>query len=444
MPTIQNSMRWPSSSSGAPCFASCSASASASARSSVASASAVIARVMSSSGAPARCRARPAVRAPAGAPPAAPPAAAARRRCSVSISAPIAARDGAPGRQQRQLVGIAAAHALHEAAVCRRNAVDGPGSVVHRRAGTTLLAQGSLLHCLGTRLSASARRPALGPSRRALRRPPSFMFDAPTAAPLAGPPWLLQLRRVVALDAGAAGRGVERTARRLADPALGDSAAHRAVAPADRATGQCRRSVSRCASARIDVQSRGWVPALELQRRGAADADGREALRLPRVAAALSARSLLALELRFEQLLIDGAQLEVRRDALGRLHVAGIAIGGAAQDDDSACRRLVLRAARVRHPRRPAALDRRDARVAPPLELSDVTLVVRNGLRRHDLRLDATPPPAGASASRCAGASRSRCSRAPATGGAGAARCTPSCRVPTCASCAAMSTCRSS
>ncbi|NHW17400.1 hypothetical protein HA071_26395, partial [Escherichia coli] len=51
------------------------------------------------------------------------------------------------------------------------------------------------------------------------------------------------------------------------------------------------------------------------------DPSGREALRLPKVAAALSARSLLSLNLRFEQLLIDAPQVEVRRDAKGRFFV---------------------------------------------------------------------------------------------------------------------------
>jgi hypothetical protein len=42
------------------------------------------------------------------------------------------------------------------------------------------------------------------------------------------------------------------------------------------------------------------------------DAQQRPALQLPRVLASISPQSLLAFELRFEQLLIEGAQLEVR------------------------------------------------------------------------------------------------------------------------------------
>ena len=45
------------------------------------------------------------------------------------------------------------------------------------------------------------------------------------------------------------------------------------------------------------------------------DAQQRPALQLPRVEARLSPAALLAFELRFDQLLIEGPQLEIRRDA---------------------------------------------------------------------------------------------------------------------------------
>ena len=106
----------------------------------------------------------------------------------------------------------------------------------------------------------------------------------------------------------------------------------------------------------------------------------------------MSPRSLLALEPRFAQLLIDGASLDVRRDKSGRIRVAGLdfasAQGGA--DDDAAAdwffrqHEFVIRAGTLRW------ID--EARSAEPLALADVELVVRNGLREHDVRLDATPP----------------------------------------------------
>ncbi|MDN3918785.1 YhdP family protein [Roseateles violae] len=148
----------------------------------------------------------------------------------------------------------------------------------------------------------------------------------------------------------------------------------------------------------ISVRSGGWIPALELREVRLLDRQGREALRLPRVAAALSVRSLLALELRFDQLLIDGPQLEIRRDAQGRLFVAGLSVDTAEERPEAGGRaeewadwffsqhEFVVLNGRVRW------IDER--RQAPPLELSDLNLVLRNGLRAHALRLDATPPPA--------------------------------------------------
>jgi uncharacterized protein (TIGR02099 family) len=148
----------------------------------------------------------------------------------------------------------------------------------------------------------------------------------------------------------------------------------------------------------IQVRSSGWVPALSLRDVVLHDAQGREALKLPAVEAALSARSVLALDLRLEQLLVEGADLDVRRDAQGRLFIAGIEVGhreepgGAAAGSGSAAdwffrqHEVVVRGARVRW--------HDESRDAPPLQLDDVQFVARNGLRSHDIRIDATPPPA--------------------------------------------------
>lgn len=142
---------------------------------------------------------------------------------------------------------------------------------------------------------------------------------------------------------------------------------------------------------RIEARSSGWVPAFELKDVVLRDAQGREALRLPRVAAALSVPALLAFHLRFEQLLIDGARLDVRRDAQGRLHVAGMDVEGETVADGAGLadwffeqHEFVIRGGALRW------LD--EQRAAPALALTDVRLVVRNRLRRHELRLDATPP----------------------------------------------------
>ena len=143
----------------------------------------------------------------------------------------------------------------------------------------------------------------------------------------------------------------------------------------------------------IQVRSGGWIPAAELRDVVLQDQRGREALRLPRVHAALSVPSLMALQLRFEQLLIDGAELVVRRDAQGHISIGGLDLGGEMRSDDTGSnpaadwffqqREFVMRGATL------TWID--EQRGAAPLQLTDTQLVVRNGLRFHDLRIDATP-----------------------------------------------------
>jgi uncharacterized protein (TIGR02099 family) len=145
----------------------------------------------------------------------------------------------------------------------------------------------------------------------------------------------------------------------------------------------------------IQVRSSGWVPSVELSQVVLLDTQSRPALVLPRVVAALSPKSLLAWDLRFTQLHIEGAQLEVRRDARGRIFVAGFDLDANASDpaDEGAAVRWFLKQPEVVI--RGGSLRWTDEqRQAPPLALADVQLVLRNGLNRHAVQLDATPPPA--------------------------------------------------
>jgi len=145
----------------------------------------------------------------------------------------------------------------------------------------------------------------------------------------------------------------------------------------------------------IAVRSTGWVPTIELRDVALLDLQLRPALQIPRVLASLSARSalssLLHFDLRLQQLLVEGASLDVRRDAQGRIFVAGIDFGAASGGDDSGAadwffgqREFALRGGSLRW------ID--EQRGAPPLTLTEVDVVVRNSLRQHALRLDATPP----------------------------------------------------
>lgn len=146
---------------------------------------------------------------------------------------------------------------------------------------------------------------------------------------------------------------------------------------------------------RITVESGGWMPRMELGDVQVLDPAGRPALRLPRVAAVLSAQSLLVLEPRFSQLLVDAPELIIRRDAQGRIFIAGLNLDEAEKTDAGTTEagmdwlfsqpELAIVNGRVRW----VDEKRADAR---PLELSGLNFIMRNGLRRHSLRLDATPP----------------------------------------------------
>lgn len=138
----------------------------------------------------------------------------------------------------------------------------------------------------------------------------------------------------------------------------------------------------------ITARSGSLFPSFELRDVVLHDDRQREALRLARVVASVSPRSIWRLS--FEQLYIEQPQLEVRLDALGKLHVAGLDMStdttgeGRGADWFFAQREFVIKGGTVRW------TDER--RGAAPLLLTDVQFVARNGGRRHAMRLDATPP----------------------------------------------------
>jgi len=139
----------------------------------------------------------------------------------------------------------------------------------------------------------------------------------------------------------------------------------------------------------LRARSAGLVPAIEARDVVLHDAQGRPALRLARVQAALSLASLWRLGL--DQLVVDDPELEIRRTTDGRLLVAGLDVGASSTGDNRladwflAQREVIIQRGTVRWS---------DERIAAaPLALGEVALVLRNGARRHELRLDATPPP---------------------------------------------------
>ncbi len=138
----------------------------------------------------------------------------------------------------------------------------------------------------------------------------------------------------------------------------------------------------------IKAHSGGLIPSFELTEVSLLDREGRTALRLPRVVAALSPRSLWSLG--FEQLVIDGAELDIRRTADGQIQIAGLDLSDTARGNTAFAdwafeqTELVLRGGLLRWTD--------ETRPAPPLELTNVVAVLRNPGKRHLMRIDATPP----------------------------------------------------
>ena len=139
----------------------------------------------------------------------------------------------------------------------------------------------------------------------------------------------------------------------------------------------------------ISAQSSGMIPSFELRDVKLFDAMGREALRLPRVLAALSPQSALALK--FEQLYIDLPHLDIRRAQNGKITIAGLDFSSAGGSDGTAADWLFSQPEFVIRNGTVQWTD--DMRGVPTLSMRQVDLVMRNHFHNHDLRLDATPPP---------------------------------------------------
>ncbi|HEX6321727.1 MAG TPA: YhdP family protein [Burkholderiales bacterium] len=137
----------------------------------------------------------------------------------------------------------------------------------------------------------------------------------------------------------------------------------------------------------IDADWLGLHPRINLSNVRIHDAEGREVLALPRVENMLSWRALALGEIRLHSMVIDGLRLQVRRDAGGVLHVAGVRVGGGSGGFSAwalAQEEFVLRNAEIEW------LD--EQRGAPPLVLSALDLRLRNSGEEHALGLTAQPP----------------------------------------------------
>jgi len=176
-------------------------------------------------------------------------------------------------------------------------------------------------------------------------------------------------------------------------------ALHQVIVPR---VGEWRPTLERIASDALGVKveigalqanSSGPVPSLHLRDVVLRDASGAEALRLPSVRAALSLHSLWRLG--FDQLIVERPVLDLRRSADGRLLLGGIDLGDLQQNGAGspladwllAQTELAILQGTVRW--------HDDTRAdTGPLVLTGIDWVVRHSGRKHQFRLDASPPPA--------------------------------------------------
>ncbi len=142
----------------------------------------------------------------------------------------------------------------------------------------------------------------------------------------------------------------------------------------------------------IQASWSGLHPRLSLDKVVIHDKFGNSSLTLPNVTTTLSWWTLLVGELRLHSLEINRPDMDVRRDADGKLYVAGIFFDtgksgdGRGADWVLAQREIVIRDGRLRW--------NDYKRAAPELSLEDVNFVLRNEWSHHQFALKATPPAA--------------------------------------------------
>jgi uncharacterized protein (TIGR02099 family) len=172
--------------------------------------------------------------------------------------------------------------------------------------------------------------------------------------------------------------------------------------------GDLSEQATRALGVRVQIgqivgHAQGAWPVLSLRDVRLLDAQGRVALQLPEVTAAVSLRTLSPMaiwqrELVLARLVLVGPELDVRRDQAGIVHVAGLQIAqGGSGPHDQAAADWVLSQTRIDIEHGTVRWTD-EALGAPTLALQQVDLSLRNGWglgrRSHTLTLAATPPAA--------------------------------------------------
>ena len=139
----------------------------------------------------------------------------------------------------------------------------------------------------------------------------------------------------------------------------------------------------------IHAQTNGLIPSVDFRDVRLLDEQGRDALVLGRVVTAVSPHS--ALVLGFEQIYVEAPTLDIRRLANGTVVVGGITLSSGGDKPDNRVadwlfsqKEIVIRQGVLRWTD--------ETRGGEPLALNQLDLTLRNGFRRHQMRLDAVLP----------------------------------------------------
>ena len=138
----------------------------------------------------------------------------------------------------------------------------------------------------------------------------------------------------------------------------------------------------------------GWNPRLDIDNLRVVDGkNGTPLLVLPAVHLTVAWTSFLFVDLRFKEAVLDRPQLDVRRDAQGVLHVAGLTVDPRQSNSNAAPADWLLRQRRILI--HDGTITWRDEqREAPPLELTRVEFRMENRFGRHRFGLTGSPPAA--------------------------------------------------
>jgi len=140
----------------------------------------------------------------------------------------------------------------------------------------------------------------------------------------------------------------------------------------------------------MQVESNGWAPVFALDNLSVHTLDGTVALTLPKVRVSVSANSLLTLGV--EQLMLTGANLDVRRTEDGQLWIAGLVLPDRANTASPAADWVFAQKELVLHEGSVQWTDAMSLEPRRTVTMTGVEVTVRNSARQHDLRLSANPP----------------------------------------------------